>query len=70
VLARFIYSNGLNVEYITIVFECQIVDGKLNPDNDEIKDLKYLKETEIPPIANPYPKEIFSSEHTDRAIFE
>ena len=67
---RFVYSNGHEVEYITIIFECQVVDGKLNPDNDEIKDLKYFKESEIPPIVNPYPKEIFIREHTSGAIFE
>jgi ADP-ribose pyrophosphatase YjhB (NUDIX family) len=67
---RFIYSNGHKVEYISIVFECQVVAGKLNPDNDEIKDLKYFKETKIPPIAIPFPKEIFIREHIDRAIFE
>jgi ADP-ribose pyrophosphatase YjhB (NUDIX family) len=67
---RFIYYNGHKVEYISIVFECQVISGKLNPDNDEIKDLKYFKETEIPPLENPYPKEIFIREHIDRVIFE
>ncbi|BBH20439.1 NUDIX hydrolase [Paenibacillus baekrokdamisoli] len=67
---RYIYSNGHKVEYLTIVFECKVIGGKLTPDNDEMKELKYFKETEIPPIVNPYPKEIFIREYTERAIFE
>lgn len=68
---RFTYNNGDKVEYVTIVFECKVIDGKLSPDNDEMKDLKYFKETEVPKIANHYPKEIFMREkYTDKAMFE
>lgn len=52
------------------MFECQVIGGKLNPDNEEMKDLKYFKETEIPPIANHMPKEIFIKNYADRAIFK
>jgi len=67
---RFAYRNGDKVEYLTIVFECTITGGELNPDNEEMKDLKFFKENEIPPIANPYPQEIFERRTTDKAIFE
>lgn len=67
---RFTYSNGHKVEYMTIVFECKAIGGTLNPDNDEMKELKYFKDNEIPPIANYYPKEIFIREYSERAIFE
>lgn len=39
---RYTYSNGQQVEYITIVFECKIKDGLLNPDNEEMKELKFF----------------------------
>jgi ADP-ribose pyrophosphatase YjhB (NUDIX family) len=67
---RFIYQNGHQVEYLTIVFDCKIIGGELQPDNDEIFELKFFKEMEVPPIANPYPKEIFSKVRNEKAIFE
>ncbi|SFB61689.1 ADP-ribose pyrophosphatase YjhB, NUDIX family [Cohnella sp. OV330] len=66
---RFTYSNGHKVEYLTIVFECKITGGSLSPDNDEMKDLKYFKESEIPEIANSFPVEIFQRSKRE-AIFE
>lgn len=67
---RFTYSNGHQVEYLTIVFECKIKEEKLNPDNEEMKDLKFFSEDQIPPIVNKYPKHIFSSNQEERAHFE
>jgi len=67
---RFTYNNGHQVEYVTIVFECEIIEGQLNPDNEEMKDLKYFPENNIPPIANHYPQYIFSSNQEERAHFE
>jgi len=67
---RFTYSNGHKVEYMTIVFECTVIGGTLIPDNEEMKDLKYFKDNELPAIANLYPKEIFLRKYTERAIFE
>lgn len=66
---RFTYGNGHQVEYLTIVFECRIKEGKINPDNDEMKDLKFFPEDQIPPIANKYPDYIFSSNQEERAHF-
>ncbi|WP_123040549.1 NUDIX domain-containing protein [Cohnella candidum] len=67
---RFTYRNGHKVEYITTVFECRVVGGTLKPNNDEIKELKYFKDTDIPEIQNPYPKEIYIKDYSERAIFE
>jgi ADP-ribose pyrophosphatase YjhB (NUDIX family) len=67
---RFTYNNGHQVEYLSIVFECKILRGELNPDNDEMKELRYFKEIEIPMIAINYPKEIFRRNKDDKAIFE
>ncbi|USB33385.1 NUDIX domain-containing protein [Paenibacillus sp. YPG26] len=67
---RFTYRNGHQVEYLTIVFDCKIMEGRLNPNNEEMKDLKFFFEDQIPYISNKYPKNIFSSEQGDRAHFE
>lgn len=66
---RFVYRNGHQVEYITIVFGCRIRGGKLNPNNKEMKDLQYFSEQQIPLIANKYPDYIFSSIQEERAHF-
>jgi ADP-ribose pyrophosphatase YjhB (NUDIX family) len=67
---RFTYRNGHKVEYLTIVFECLIIDGVLNPDNEEMKELRYFKDDDIPSIPNPYPKEIFLKRDLGNTIFE
>ncbi len=56
---KYTYSNGDQVEYTIIVFECTIVKGTLRGVDGEIEELKFFKETELPEIAIPYPKEIF-----------
>lgn len=66
---RFTYSNGHQVEYLTIVFECSIKSGQLASDNEEMKDLQFFPEDELPPIANKYPDYIFSSNQEERTHF-
>ena len=66
---RFTYGNGHQVEYITIVFECKIKEGKLNPDNEEMKELQFYSEDQVPMIANNYPDYIFSSIQEEKAHF-
>ncbi|MEJ8545618.1 hypothetical protein [Brevibacillus borstelensis] len=66
---RFTYPNGHQVEYLAVVFACAVVGGALQPVNDEMCELKYFHESEIPPLANDYPKEIFRKE-AKRTIFE
>ncbi|MEC0329108.1 NUDIX domain-containing protein [Paenibacillus macerans] len=66
---RFTYGNGHQVEYLAIVFECKIKDGQLNSNNEEMKELKFFPEDQIPPIVNKYPDYIFSSSQEERAHF-
>ncbi|GAA0385358.1 NUDIX domain-containing protein [Paenibacillus motobuensis] len=67
---RFIYNNGHQVEYLTIVFECMILGGQLTSDNEEMLELQFFSEHKLPPIANNYPEYIFSSKQEERAHFE
>ncbi|MNN03063.1 hypothetical protein D3C81_1157390 [compost metagenome] len=68
---RYTYGNGHQVEYLTIVFGCRVKDGELNPDNEEMMDLEYFSEHQLPPLSNNnFPKSIFSSNHEERSHFE
>lgn len=68
---RYTYSNGDQVEYTVIVFECTIVKGTLSGVDGEVEELKFFKETELPQTAIPYPKEIFVKDRDKlKAIFE
>ncbi|MCR8843305.1 NUDIX domain-containing protein [Paenibacillus sp. SC116] len=65
------YSNGHQVEYLVIVFQCSIISGKLEAKDAEAEQLSFFNESEIPNIAIPYPKEIFLKNATEgKTIFE
>ncbi|MFS0870360.1 NUDIX domain-containing protein [Paenibacillus xylanilyticus] len=67
---RFTYHNGHQVEYLTIVFECRIQSGQLTSNNnEEMKDLQFFQEGDLPTIENKYPNYIFSSNQEERAHF-
>lgn len=67
---RYSYSNGHQVEYLSIFFACRIIGGVLNPDNEEMKELKFFSEHELPQTSNNYPDYIFRSNQNERADFE
>ncbi|HGH7175872.1 TPA: NUDIX domain-containing protein [Bacillus wiedmannii] len=56
---RHTYSNGDQVEYIVVVFECEIIVGGLKAVDGESVKLKYFPLSEKPPLALPYPDKIF-----------
>ena len=47
------------VEYIVVVFECEITSGKLKSIDGESLKLQYFSFSEKPPLALPYPDNIF-----------
>ncbi|WP_052088063.1 NUDIX domain-containing protein [Paenibacillus wynnii] len=57
---RYVYSNGHQVEYLAIVFECTIVKGTLQSVDGEVEAFQYFKMNELPELSVPYPKEIFT----------
>ncbi|MDQ0196367.1 NUDIX domain-containing protein [Paenibacillus wynnii] len=57
---RYVYSNGHQVEYLAIVFECTIVKGTLRSVDGEVEEFEYFKINELPELSVPYPKEIFT----------
>ncbi|MBE7122422.1 NUDIX domain-containing protein [Bacillus cereus] len=56
---RHTYSNGDQVEYIVVVFECEVVGGELKTIDGESLKLQYFPLFERPPLALPYPERIF-----------
>ncbi|PEX82612.1 NUDIX domain-containing protein [Bacillus cereus] len=56
---RHTYSNGDQVEYIVVVFECEVIGGELKSIDEESLKLQYFPLSEKPPLSLPYPDEIF-----------
>ena len=56
---RHIYPNGDQVEYIVVVFECEVISGKLKSIDGESLKLQYFSFSEKPTLALPYPDNIF-----------
>ena len=56
---RHTYSNGDQVEYIVVVFECEVIGGKLKSIDGESLKLQYFSLSEKPSLALPYPNNIF-----------
>lgn len=67
---RYTHENGHQVEYISIVFDCKVIGGELSQDNEEMKELQYFSEEQIPPIVNRYPKTIFKTKQDERTHFD
>ncbi|KAB2389650.1 MULTISPECIES: NUDIX hydrolase [Bacillus cereus group] len=56
---RYTYANGDKVEYIVVVFECEVTSGKLKSIDGESLKLQYFSFSEKPTLALPYPDNIF-----------
>ncbi|PEC82244.1 NUDIX domain-containing protein [Bacillus cereus] len=56
---RHTYLNGDQVEYIVVVFECEVISGKLKSIDGESLKLQYFSLSEKPPLSLPYPDKIF-----------
>lgn len=69
---RYEYSNGDQVEYAVIVFECSIVKGQLRSMDGEAEELRFFKEDELPELTIPYPAKLFVKEAPSarKAIFD
>ncbi|MGG4345837.1 NUDIX domain-containing protein [Paenibacillus lautus] len=66
---RYTYSNGHQVEYLTIVFDCRVISGELDRENDEFAELVFFPEDQLPPMALKYPEHIFTKANGERAHF-
>jgi len=57
---RYTYANGDQVEYMCILFDCEVRGGKLDGRNDETEELHFFPADEMPQLALGYPRELFS----------
>lgn len=66
---RHTYPNGDETEYTVIVFGCRTVGGELQAKDGEATEFEYFLPEEIPPLAIPYPPELFSGS-ISRTVFQ
>jgi mutator protein MutT len=57
---RHTYPNGDRVEYVVVVFECEIVGGQLAATDDETIELRDFDAGAMPELGLPYPRELFA----------
>ncbi len=53
---RYTYPNGHKVEYLVTLIECEVIEQVAASDN-EISEMKYFAEDDMPKIVLPYPLE-------------
>ena len=64
------YGNGDRVEYLAVLFECDVLGGDLEGEDDETAELRYFDPEEMPELVLPYPRELFAREPSgERAWF-
>ena len=47
------YSNGDEVSYLMIVFECRVIGGTMRPDRVETLELGYFSQADLPKLTLP-----------------
>ncbi|MBT2187796.1 NUDIX domain-containing protein [Sphingobium nicotianae] len=52
---RYTYPDGHHVEYVVILFRCDIVGGDGIPRDEETRTTRYFSRDEMPELALPYP---------------
>jgi 8-oxo-dGTP pyrophosphatase MutT (NUDIX family) len=67
---RYLYPNSHLVEYNVFMFECVIQSGELIPIDNETSELHYFSPNNMPELALPYPKYLFSHQDNDEVYFQ
>ncbi|MFC7393823.1 NUDIX hydrolase [Scopulibacillus cellulosilyticus] len=67
---RYQYPNGHQVEYNVFMFYCDIQSEELNPIDRETTQLRYFYPDNMPELALPYPKFLFSKELKETVYFQ
>lgn len=61
---RLTYPDGNEVEYVATMFECEVISGTLEAIDGESKQLAYFPKNERPPLALPFPDQVFEKSDT------
>jgi mutator protein MutT len=64
------YPNGDLVEYLVVVFRCEIVGGTLEAVDGEATGFRWCTRDELASLPLPYPLEVFAPEAEQRVIFD
>ncbi|MGX4586022.1 NUDIX hydrolase [Paenibacillus chitinolyticus] len=67
---RYQYPNGHKVEYTIMMFDCVAQSGTLNPLDSETAELRYFSPEQMPELALPYPKQLFSRDEKNEVYFQ
>jgi mutator protein MutT len=65
---RHTYPDGQEIEPFSVTFECEIVGGRLHSIDGEATAFRFVSPDAMPPLAWPYPPELFRPDRT-QAIF-
>lgn len=67
---RYEYPNGHKVEYNVFMFDCDIQSGELSPMDDETEELQYFIPINMPELALPYPKHLFTQTDNNELYYQ
>jgi 8-oxo-dGTP pyrophosphatase MutT (NUDIX family) len=63
------YGNGDSVEYLAVLFACDVIGGELRGEDDETAELRYFDPREMPDLAQPYPRHLFARDADGETYF-
>jgi mutator protein MutT len=67
---RFRYPNGDQVEYLAVVFQCEIVGGTLETRDGEATGFRWCTSDELAVLGLPYPRELFAPDAERTVVFD
>jgi mutator protein MutT len=67
---RFRYPNGDQVEYLAVVFQCEIVGGTLETRDGEATGFRWCGGDELAALGLPYPPETFAAAAEQTPVFD
>ena len=67
---RLRYPNGDRVEYVAVVFRCEIIGGTLEAQDGEATSFRWCTADELAELGLPYPAEVFAHEAERMPVFD
>ena len=67
---RHTYPNGDRVEYLVVMFQCQVLKGEIQARDEETINLQYFSPENMPKLAMGYPDSLFYYQKILNTYFE
>jgi mutator protein MutT len=64
------YPNGDVVEYLVVIFRCEVIGGALDPQDGEATELKWFTLDELAALPQTYPLELFKPDAEITPMFD